>query len=58
MEISDMRNIVSAFFSLLNTQFIFLGYSFTFLDVFYAGIIFSILGFAIGKVFCLIERGR
>ena len=46
-----MREMFQSFFDVLNIPFTIMGISFTLLDVFYAGIILSLIGLALGKIF-------
>lgn len=45
-----MQELFTAFFNILNIQFTCCGITFTFLDIFYAGIILTIIGYFIGAV--------
>ena len=51
-------DVVSSFFNVLNIPFHFMGITFTFLDVFWAGIILTLIGLAIGKIFFFVNNKR
>lgn len=45
-----MRDLVQAFFNILNIPFTFMGITFNLLDVFVAGLICSLFGLFLGKI--------
>lgn len=46
-----MGSMFKAFFDVLDIEFTIMGISFTLLDVFYASVILSLIGLALGKIF-------
>ena len=53
-----MREMFQGFFNVLNIPFTIMGISFTLLDVFYAAIICSLIGLALGKIFFFVFNER
>lgn len=53
-----MGSMIEAYFRALNLQFHIMGITFTLLDVFYAGIILTLIGMALGKIFFFASNKR
>lgn len=53
-----MRNLINAFWTILQIPFTFMGVEFTLYDVFWAGVILSVIGFFIGKIIFFVENRR
>lgn len=58
MGTSEMQLFIEAFFDALDIEFNIGIYYFSLLDVFFGGVLFSVIGFAISKIFLFFTNKR